>query len=301
MRVLMIGATGYIGAVVLEHLLKEGHHVAALLRGPRPLPRGVELRVADLSRPESVQAELAGDVDAVVHAAAPVGNWDLEVASVRSLLSGLSGRRRTFVYLSGTWVLGPSPIVDGAASVLDEFSPVRPITMVAGRERLEEAVTEARGCRGIVIRPGLAHGRNGGIPALLVDWARQHGVGRFVAPEGPVTWPMVHVDDLAALVSRVLYPGRGGQLLHAVAEPAVAVPRIAAAADMAAGGSGRAEPWPLAAATAALGSPFAEALATSQRVRGLKASALGWHATHPDIVTDLRRGSYQTGRVLAVS
>ena len=301
MRVLLAGATGYIGSVVLEHLLREGHEVVALLRTPRTLAAGVEVRIADLKEPESVQPYLANDVDAVVHAGAPVGDWDIEVASVSSLMKGLCGRRRTFVYLSGTWVLGPSPLLGGVPAILDEFSPVRPIDLVAGRERLEGVVTDAGGRRGIVIRPGLVHGRGGGIPGLLVEWARQHGVGRFVATEQPVTWPLVHVDDLAALVSRVLYSGRRGQLVHAVAEPSVAVPEIAAAADAAAGGFGRAEPWPLAEASIELGAAFAEALATSQRVLGLEASALGWRPKGPGVLEDLRLGSYRRGRSFVAS
>ena len=301
MRVLLVGATGYIGAVVLEQLRREGHQVVAMLRTPRSLPAGVEVRVADLSHPESMRPGLTGDVDAVVHAGAPVGNWDVEIASVRSLLSGLCGRRRTFVYLSGTWVLGTSPAADGVPAVLDEFSPVRPISQVAGRERLEAVVTEARGSRGTVIRAGLVHGRGGGIPSLLVGWARRYGIGRYVSTGGPITWPVVHVDDLAALVSRVLYSGQGGLLVHAVAESAVPVSQIAAAADVAAGGAGRAEPWPLSEASITLGASFAEALATSQRVRGLEASALGWHPARPGVLEDLRRGSYRTALIPATS
>ncbi|HEX8510432.1 MAG TPA: NAD-dependent epimerase/dehydratase family protein [Propionibacteriaceae bacterium] len=301
MKVLLVGASGYIGSVVLEHLLKDGHEVVALVRTTRSLPFRVEQRVADLSRPESMLPVLAADVDAVVHAGAPIGDWDVEIASVHSLLRGLRGGRRTFVYLSGTWVLGPSPSAGAVAPVLDEFSPVRPIELVKGRERLEETVTDAQGCRGVVIRPGLVHGRGGGIPGLLVDWARQHGVGRFVATERPTSWPMVHVDDVAALVSRVLVDDAGGQLIHAVAEPGVAVQHIAAAADVAAGGPGRTEPWPLAEAGHALGVAFAEALATSQHVRGLEAPSLGWHPTRPGVVEDLRRGSYQRLPDLAAS
>ena len=301
MKVLLLGATGYIGSVVMEHLLAKGYQVAALLRGPRPLPTGVEVRTADLSHPDSVRPDLAGDIDAVVHAGAPVGNWDVELASVRSLLSGLNGRRRTFLYLSGTWVLGPSPTLRGVPAMLDEFSPVQPIDLVAGRDRLEAAVCAAPGANGIVIRPGLVHGRGGGIPELLVGWARQHGVGTYVATNETITWPMVDVDDLAALVTQVLRSGRSGQLVHAIAEPAVAVTEIAAAADVAAGGPGRAKGWPLDQAGLALGPAFAEALATSQRVRGLEAPAFGWRPTRPGVLQDLRRGSYRTRSARAAS
>ena len=291
MRVLLIGATGYIGGAVLEHLTDAGHEMEALLRGPRPVPAGVDVRHGDLARPETMSAGLVDGVDAVVHAGAPVGDWDAELASVRPLLAGLRSFRGSFVYLSGTWVLGPS---GPGGAVLDEFSPPRPIRLVAGRQRMEELVLRTCACRGAVIRPGLVHGRGGGIPQLLVQWAREAGVGRHVSAGEPVTWPMVHVDDLAALVGRVLLSARGGHLLHAVAEPAVPVIDIAAAADVAAGGPGRAEPWPLADASAVLGGPFAEALATSQRVRGLEAPAFGWRPSRPGVIEDLREASYVT-------
>ncbi|HEU5483956.1 MAG TPA: NAD-dependent epimerase/dehydratase family protein [Microlunatus sp.] len=295
MKVLVIGATGYIGSVVTMHLRQQGHHVSALVRTPRSAPPGVPGHVADLGDPTSIRPELTAEVDAVVHAGAPPGDWDVEVASVRALLQGLCGRQRTFVYLSGTWVLGRSPVLDGERTVLDEFSPVDPIDLVAGRERVEALVADAVGCRGVVVRPGLVHGAGGGIPALMVSWARQQRRGWFVSAGEQVVWPMVHVDDLAALVTRVLATGRGGPVVHAIAEPAVDVTAVATAADVAAGGSGRAEPWPVAEAGHTLTPTFAAALATSQHVTGLEASSLGWRPTRPGVVEDLRRGSYLIG------
>jgi nucleoside-diphosphate-sugar epimerase len=292
MRVLVVGATGYIGSAVTDRLVQEGHEVVALLRSARPVPAGVSVRLADLEEPAPVSPWLAADVDAVVHAGAPTGDWDVDLASVRSLLRGLCGRDRTFVYLSGTWVLGRSPLAGGVRTVLDEFSRPRPISLIAGRERVEEEVVGAVGCRGVVIRPGLVHGAGGGIPSLLVEWARRHQTGRFVSAGKPVVWPMVHVDDLSDVVCRVLGAGRSGQLVHAIGEPAVDVVAIAAAADLAAGGVGRAEPWPVHSASRTLGSAFAEALTTSQHVIGLEASAVGWRPTRVGVVDDLRHGSY---------
>jgi nucleoside-diphosphate-sugar epimerase len=292
MRVLVIGATGYIGAAVTDRLLHQGHQVVALLRSARPVPAGVSVRVADLKDPASVRPELVADVDAVVHAGAPTGDWDIDLASVRSLLRGLCGRDRTFVYVSGTWVLGRSPVVGGVRTVLDEFSPPRPISLMAGRERVEDDVVGAVGCRGVVIRPGLVHGAGGGIPSLLIGWARHERIGRFVSAGEAVMWPMVHVGDLSDLVCRVLDVGRSGQLVHAVAEPAVDVVAVAAAADLAAGGLGYVEPWPLVEASRRLGAAFAGALTTSQHVIGLEAPALGWRPTRMGVVDDLRGGSY---------
>ena len=40
MRVLLAGATGYIGQAVLQELIAEGHDIVALVRSCRRLPLG---------------------------------------------------------------------------------------------------------------------------------------------------------------------------------------------------------------------------------------------------------------------
>ena len=68
---------------------------------------------------------------------------------------------------------------------------------------------------------------------------------------------------------------------------------IARAADLAAGGTGRAVPWPGHEAVARLGPDFADALALSQHVTADRALALGWRPTRPSIVDELLTGSYR--------
>lgn len=67
MRVLVTGATGYIGGRVVERLLEEGHDLRVLVRdqgraGARPWGPRVEIHEGDLSRPETLAAPLR-DVD----------------------------------------------------------------------------------------------------------------------------------------------------------------------------------------------------------------------------------------------
>lgn len=292
MKILLIGASGYLGSAILDNLTKNGHQVAALVRNPRPLPEGVEARTADLAHPDTLGPAVTPDIDGVVHAGAPLGNWDLEDRAVTRLLDGLADADKPFIYLSGIWVLGASEPEQSSPHVLDESSPVRPIALVSGRERLEHRVLHTGRARGIVIRPGIVHGRGGGIPGLMTSWPEERGHGVFVSTGGNSTWPVVHVDDLAALVHLALLNGGAGQILHGVAEPAVPVPEVAAAADLAAGGIGQAKSWPFFEAAKALTKPFAEALALSQRAAAPAADALGWKPLQPGIVSDLRHGSY---------
>ena len=67
MKVLVLGATGSVGSVVVQNLLKGGASVAALTRSAdkaKNLPAGVEARIGDLNDPYQVGEAFKG-VDAV--------------------------------------------------------------------------------------------------------------------------------------------------------------------------------------------------------------------------------------------
>ncbi|HEY3006160.1 MAG TPA: NAD-dependent epimerase/dehydratase family protein [Kribbellaceae bacterium] len=285
MKVLVIGATGYIGSAVVERLRTAGHEPVAVSRDPRP-DAPVETRQGDLGDPAALVSLVTDDIDAVVHAATPSGDWAADQAAIEKLVAPLRGTGRAVVYTSGVWVLGPA---DGAG----EDAPLAAIPIVAGRPGLERVVLDAAedGVRGIVIRPGIVHGHGGGIPGMLVGWAREHGAGRYVGSLD-TRWPMVHADDLADLYVAALERAEAGAVLHGVAEPAVTVRDLAGAADVAAGGSGRAAEWPYDEAVATLGEQFADALALDQRVIAPHAEALGWTPTRAGALDDLRTGSY---------
>jgi nucleoside-diphosphate-sugar epimerase len=285
MKVLVLGATGYIGSAVVDRLRAAGHQPVAVSRNPRAGSE-IETRQGDLTDAGTFGSLVTDDIDAVVHAATPSGDWSADQTGLEKLIAPLRGTGRAFVYTSGIWVLGP---VDDA----DEDSPTAPITISDGRPALERTVLDASedDVRAIVIRPGIVHGRGGGIPGLLVGWAREHGEGRYVGTDG-IHWPAVHVDDLADLYVAALERGTAGTVLHGVAEPAVSVADLAVAADVAAGGSGTATAWPVGDAAKTLGEPFAEALALDQRIRAPRAAELGWNPAGPTAVEDVRAGSY---------
>ncbi len=71
MRVLVTGATGYIGGRLVPRLLRRGHRVRVLVRNPirvrgRPWADHVELVVGDLLKPESLGG-LCDDIDAAYY------------------------------------------------------------------------------------------------------------------------------------------------------------------------------------------------------------------------------------------
>ncbi|MEV4549759.1 NAD-dependent epimerase/dehydratase family protein [Nonomuraea wenchangensis] len=307
MRVLVIGATGYIGSAVVERLIAGGHEVTAYVRpaadGARRVPAAAGERYGDLSDPAALRAALAPDAepgvgrgvesdagqgvepgagagfDVVVHAGQLTGDRETDLAVVG--VPSAAGAR--MVYLSGVWVLGA---IDGG----DEDSPARPIPLVAYRDEVERVVL---GGGGSVVRPGVVHGRGSGIPALLRGLAAERGTGVYVSAGGTVpTWTFVHVDDLAELVAAVVERG-GPAVYHGVSEEAVPLTDVAEAAARAAGVKEVAEPWPLEEAAKALGAEFAEALALGQRIGAARTRReLGWAPIRPGVVAELTEGSY---------
>lgn len=72
MKIALIGATGFVGAPVLQELLARGHQVVALARNPAKLATrpGLSVVEADAKNADSVAAAVQG-VDAVVSAYNP--------------------------------------------------------------------------------------------------------------------------------------------------------------------------------------------------------------------------------------
>ncbi len=110
MRVLVLGATGYIGSRLVPHLLEHGHDVvAASSSPPRPDRFGWDDRVrairCDVTDPAAV-AEAVEDVDAVVYLVHSLDRSDFSdrdrvAAETVAAAVADSGVRR-LVYLSGT-------------------------------------------------------------------------------------------------------------------------------------------------------------------------------------------------------
>ena len=67
MKVLVVGATGSIGHLVVEEAIRQGHTVRALARDrqkARRLPKDAEVIVGDLTRPETLAPAVEG-LDAI--------------------------------------------------------------------------------------------------------------------------------------------------------------------------------------------------------------------------------------------
>jgi nucleoside-diphosphate-sugar epimerase len=279
MQVFLTGGTGYIGAAVLDALIKSGHHVTALVRDPEKAAR-LEARGAT-----PVMGELAGPArylkqataaEAVVHTAfesSPRGPA-ADKAFLDAVLPALAatGAPRVFLFTSGIWVLGeaPEPVDEGAA--------LSPIPLVSWRPAHEQQVLAAASAtvRTAVIRPGIVYGGATGIVSDMLKDAL-NGLVRVIG-DGRNRWPSVYHRDLGDLYARILATPDASGVFHATDDEDERVGDIADAIASHVDPHADIRHMPIAEARTKMG-PYADALALDQIVRSPRARALGWTPT----------------------
>lgn len=279
MQVFLTGGTGYVGAAVLDALIRSGHHVTALVRDPekaaRLEARGATPVMGELVSPKRYLAQAAA-ADAVVHTAfestprGPAADQQFLDAVLPALAD--AERPRVFLYTSGIWVLGP------CAEPADEAAPLQPIPLVAWRPAHEARVLAAASAtlRVAAIRPGIVYGGASGIVSDMLKDAL-NGLVRVIG-DGNNRWPLVYHRDLGELYVRLLAAPEASGLFHATDGEPERVADIAAALASHVDPPADIRYMPLAEARTRLG-PFAEALALDQLVLSPRARALGWTPT----------------------
>lgn len=114
LTVLVVGATGSIGRLVVAETIARGHTVRALVRdrakGTQVLPGDADLVVGDVTAPDTLPEAVAG-VDAIVLTLGSFGTGAsspeaVDYAGVRNILSALDGQRPRVVLMTSIGVTG---------------------------------------------------------------------------------------------------------------------------------------------------------------------------------------------------
>ncbi|WP_433675109.1 NAD(P)H-binding protein [Microbacterium gorillae] len=283
MKVLLTGATGYIGTSVLERLRAEGHDVTALVRDEAKA-RIVEQAGATALIGDVTDAELIGAAataaDGVIHTAStPEGDGPF----IDAVLRAIEGTDKPFVHTGGIWSYGNG-------SAITEESPIDPPALTAWRGAGEAAVLGAPGVRGTVVVPALVSGRGAGLIRLLTD--NTEGGVQLIG-DGSQHWSTVDVDDLAALYVRALESGRAGQTYIGASGHNPTVRELGEAIATGFGVTAGVRAEGVDDSRARLGEAFADALLLDEQATGAKARAeLGWQPVARPLLEQLADGTY---------
>ena len=162
MKVLVTGATGFLGGHLVEELVSRGYKVRALARKTSNVSAlvelGVEVAVGDLTKPETL-GPATKEVDAIVHLAAYYtffGKKKLyELVNVKGTEwlaeAALDNGVTRFVYCSSTEAIGPVRNPPG-----DENTPLNPQFEYGKSKARAESVVKnlsARGLKYTIVRP----------------------------------------------------------------------------------------------------------------------------------------------------
>jgi nucleoside-diphosphate-sugar epimerase len=320
MKILVTGATGYIGGAAARALRAAGHEVSGLARSESSAAKLVQAGLTPVMGDFADAVSLAGAVRAadVIVSTASIGSLSGDADTfrqdrdaVRAMLAALDGGGKTLIFTSGSAVVGTFAGGEASGVVYDEdvqlplpesvFAPasaeVNPMFVkgfgraMAARIETEKDVAGASGIRGVVMRPGLVYGNGGGydLPQLIA-LARKNGV----APQfgsGGTLHGYVHIDELADLFRLAVERAPGGAVLHGVVDE-VSQRDLAAAIGRMIGAGDKTASFSLEQMFASLGSAGVS-LSLNKRLSADKTRRLtGWSPSRTDILHDLEFGSY---------
>jgi nucleoside-diphosphate-sugar epimerase len=222
MKILVTGATGYIGGSVAEKLVAAGHNVSGLVRSDAKSPllkeRGINPVVGTLDDCE-ILTKAAQAADAVIHAASADHS-----GSVVTLVSALERSGKLLINTSGSAIVADHADGEYASAVpLTEDDYFDPVPYRRARVDMNRHVRQAaieKGVRSVVICPAMIYGTGRGpqpdsdqLPKLIA-LSRQVGAGVYFG-KGLNRYSNVHIDDLVDLYLLVLEKAPGGSFFFA--------------------------------------------------------------------------------------
>lgn len=292
MRVFVTGASGWVGTGVVRDLVAAGHKVKGLARSEAAAGR-VSGNGATVVRGEigdlDVLGREAGTADAVIHTAFihDFSNYMASVAADRQAILtmgvALRGSHKPFLVTTGVGTIPTGPLRSendvADTSRVPRVSEPTALTLVPDGVRV-----------GIVRLPPSVHGSGDhGFVHALVEIARAKGASGYVE-SGDNRWPSVHRDDAARLYGLALTKGEAGQKHHAIDDEGVpfraiadligqrlGLPVVSVSRDRAK------EHFGWMGDFVQFDAPASSAITRAR---------LGWAPVGPDLLTDLREGTY---------
>jgi len=226
MRILLTGATGFIGSRLTSLLIERGHELFCLLRPGAPCAAGATPLPCDLARYTAI--ETFPSVDTVIHLAQshqyrnfPAAAEDIlavnTLATARLLDRARQGGVRRFILASTASVYSVrcDPCQEDAPLQPDDFYAA---TKVAAEALLRPYARHYLTCALRLFTPYGPGQRNRLIPTLI-DRVRERGPITLDGVEGGLRLSVTYVDDVAATFQAAAEEGWHGTYNVAAPEP----------------------------------------------------------------------------------
>lgn len=283
MRVLVTGASGFLGHAVCAELQARDHEAVALVRRPGSEPLGATAVPGELGDAVAL-ARIVSETapDAVIHLAAEIATQrdavkiaEVNINGTHRLLDACTAAGDPRFVFASTVVTG-----DAKGAVLDEDSAL-PYETTYGRSKQEgERLVRESGLPSVIIRPSHVYGAGGWYAEEIVKRLRQPG-RLAVIGSGENMWDVVRVEDVASACVTAAERAPGGSVYHVVDDEPITYYKFVALTASALGvGPPRRTPAWLARLVAGDG-PIRAVLRSARSSNARIKRELGWEPRYP--------------------
>ena len=183
-KLALTGATGFVGAHLLDLALAEGHEVRALTRRAQPARDGVTWVDGALDRPDALTSLVAG-ADAVIHVAGVINAPDAAGFEAGNVTG-------TALLLDAAEAAGVARFVHVSSLAAREPQ----LSLYGASKARSEALVQASPLSTAIVRPPAVYGPGDRETLELFRMAKRGLV--VLPPQGRLS--LIHVDDLTALL-----------------------------------------------------------------------------------------------------
>jgi nucleoside-diphosphate-sugar epimerase len=286
MKVIVTGATGFVGRAVINALHEREHEVVGLVRdankGRAIEQLGVTFVVGDMLNPASYEG-VVPTVDAVVHTAqyGIHGRFtrkkfeqieQADVLMTRALVRACMEHDKKLLYTSGAFNYG-----DHGEEWITEQTPLHPSPLGEAHTKVVKELlplAQEQHLRAIILSPGFVYGPGGLFKQSFYD-TLQKGQLRIFG-KGQNYWSLIHVNDLATAYALAVESNAYGETYNIVDDQPLKLYDLVNMFTDAMNHKrvGSMAPWLL---KLIIGGPLVDSLVTSFRISNEKAKReLGW-------------------------